>query len=515
VRHRLPRLPRTGLVAVSTVALVAGWFAVSSSASRIPADGSMAGHGPVDLGGGPAHPLGRSGPHGTHAAAAVDIRTLAGPRNREPDVRVSLTARTARLTLASGERFDAWTFDGTSPGPELRLRQGDLLEVTLVNADIPAGVTLHWHGLDVPNAEDGVAGLTQDAVHPGQWHVYRFVAEQVGSYWYHSHQQSDEQVRRGLFGALVVEPAIPVAGEDLVVLAHAWPTDHGRTTGLAVTGHAATSGVVRRRTAPGTRVRLRLVNADNEPRGYAVTGTSFRVTAIDGSDLPGPPEVTGRQVLVGGGGRYDVEFTMPSGPVGLTLTRDDNAGTGTSAALALSRDGAGEPPPPGDADVLDPARYGTSGDAVRRRFTGAYDRRFTLLLGESFTFFDGRFGQYPTVNGRLHPGTPPLSVRRGDLVRVTLLSRSFEDHPMHLHGHHMLVLSRNGRPATGSPWWTDTLNVAPGERYDVAFRADNPGLWMDHCHNLDHAADGMTLHLEYQGYRTPFRVGPATGNTPE
>jgi FtsP/CotA-like multicopper oxidase with cupredoxin domain len=103
-------------------------------------------------------------------------------------------------------------------------------------------------------------------------------------------------------------------------------------------------------------------------------------------------------------------------------------------------------------------------------------------------------------------------VRRGDLVKVTFLSRSVEDHPMHLHGHHMLVLSRNGEPATGGPWWTDTLNVAPGERYDVAFRADNPGLWMDHCHNLEHAAEGMTLYLAYQGYRTPYRVGSGPGS---
>ena len=61
---------------------------------------------------------------------------------------------------------------------------------------------------------------------------------------------------------------------------------------------------------------------------------------------------------------------------------------------------------------------------------------------------------------------------------------------MHLHGHHVLVLSRDGVPATGSPWWTDTLNVRPGESYVVAFRADNPGIWMDHCHNLPHAAEG-------------------------
>jgi FtsP/CotA-like multicopper oxidase with cupredoxin domain len=79
----------------------------------------------------------------------------------------------------------------------------------------------------------------------------------------------------------------------------------------------------------------------------------------------------------------------------------------------------------------------------------------------------------------------------------------------------VLVLSRDGRPVTGSPWWTDTLNVGPGETYQVAFRADNPGIWMDHCHNLKHAADGFLLHLVYQGVDTPYRLGPASGNDPE
>jgi FtsP/CotA-like multicopper oxidase with cupredoxin domain len=78
--------------------------------------------------------------------------------------------------------------------------------VILINEDIESGVTIHWHGVDVPNVEDGVAGLTQDAVKPGERHTYRFRAEQVGTYWYHSHQESSLQVRKGLFGAFVVEP---------------------------------------------------------------------------------------------------------------------------------------------------------------------------------------------------------------------------------------------------------------------------------------------------------------------
>ena len=110
------------------------------------------------------------------------------------------------MRLASGQEVNAWTFNGSAPGPELRVRRGDLVQVTLVNKDIGDGVTIHWHGLDVPNAEDGVAGVTQNAVEPGGRYVYRFRPEQVGTFWYHTHQDASQGVRQGLFGALVIDP---------------------------------------------------------------------------------------------------------------------------------------------------------------------------------------------------------------------------------------------------------------------------------------------------------------------
>jgi FtsP/CotA-like multicopper oxidase with cupredoxin domain len=106
-------------------------------------------------------------------------------------------------------------------------------------------------------------------------------------------------------------------------------------------------------------------------------------------------------------------------------------------------------------------------------------------------------------------------VRKGDLVRLTFVNRSHLDHPMHLHGHHALVLARDGKAAAGSPLWLDTVTVSPGETWTIAFRADNPGIWMDHCHNLDHAELGMVMHLAYDGYTTPFEAGKGTPNQPE
>jgi FtsP/CotA-like multicopper oxidase with cupredoxin domain len=123
------------------------------------------------------------------------------------------------------------------------------------------------------------------------------------------------------------------------------------------------------------------------------------------------------------------------------------------------------------------------------------------------------------VNGGLFPDVPMYVVDEGDVVRMTIRNDSGDVHPMHLHGHHALVLSRDGVPSTGSPWWVDSLEVEDGESFETAFVADNPGVWMFHCHNLEHAADGLVAHLAYTGTSTPFRVGTDIGggavNAPE
>ena len=131
---------------------------------------------------------------------------------------------TRQQTLTVGGRsIPGFTVNGTSPGPEIRARQGQLIEVQLRNESVADGVTLHWHGLDVPNAMDGVAGVTQDAVPVGGAFTYRFLADQVGSYWYHSHQVSNPQVAGGLLGSLVVTPKSGIPQQvDVSAVAHTY-----------------------------------------------------------------------------------------------------------------------------------------------------------------------------------------------------------------------------------------------------------------------------------------------------
>lgn len=438
--------------------------------------------GSPDLGGG-------SGPGHAHGGSSVEL--LASPAG-EPDVRLTVTARQERFRLGSGRLVDGYTLNGTSPGPVLRAVQGQRVEVVLRNESVADHVTLHWHGIDVPNAADGVAGVTQDAVPVGGEHVYRFTADRAGSYWYHSHQKSHEQVPGGLFGAVVIAPRrTPPVADDLVALVHLYGGER------TINGRADDTSVA---AAAGDTVRVRVINTDNGPMPVWVSGSPFRVVAVDGTDVNRPTPVADTAVSVTAGGRADLELTVPDGGARVEM--------GGSAALVLGEPVRAEPRP---GQTLDLLAYGS---AAQLGFDpGRPDRRFDYAISRRPGFVRGLPGMWWSVNGGTYPDVPMFMVAEGDVVRVRISNSSGEVHPMHLHGHHMVVLARDGVRATGSPWWVDSLNVADGETYDVAFVADNPGAWMFHCHHLGHAADGFVAHLMYQGVIVPFRLGD--GNEPE
>jgi FtsP/CotA-like multicopper oxidase with cupredoxin domain len=421
------------------------------------------------------------------------IAALHGPAG-PPDVRLRLVAQHAKVRLPSGRTLDALTFDGRLPGPELRVEEGQVVEVTLLNRDVDEGVSIHWHGVDLPIAEDGVAGVTQDAVPPGRSFVYRFRAPTAGTYWYHSHQDSAEQVERGLYGALVVAPPRAPAQEDVVALAHT-------LDGVALLG--ASDGETRRDVPAGKPVRLRLLNSSDATRRFALDGTSFRVVAIDGRDRRGGGSLQGVTIAVPAGGRYDLAFAMPSRPVRLAVRGQD-------VGLVLDP-GSGAVPEPHFGPEFDPNGYGTPAAPVPARF----DRRFHVDIGRRLGFFAGgyRLGWQWTINGKTYPHMPMFMVARGDRVELSFSNHSGTVHPMHLHGHHMLVFAHDGRRTR--PFWVDTLDIRDGETYDAAVFATNPGVWMFHCHILPHAAQGLVTHLGYIGVTTPFRMGSATKNDPE
>ena len=428
---------------------------------------------------------------------------------------------TARPGLVDGHPVE--TFDGTVPGPELRVVQGDRVRVTLVNR-LPVATTLHWHGVRVPNAEDGVAGLTQDAVAPGASFTYEFVAADAGTYWYHSHQDTGNQIAAGLFGALIVEPpgGHTAETEDRTVLLHD-ATDGSNTVALN-----GSTGDVHLDARPGRTVRLRVIDAvvpgmDGTAQAPVLLGAPYRVAALDGHDLHGGQQLGPQRVELGMGRRADLVFTMPaSGEVRLV----DSAVAGSPSALqgafgspaaptASLTLGTGPPPPsvdPVSLPLFDALSYGTPAPDPT---AGPPDLTAPVVLGEHPGFHDGAIQLVHTINQAAAPLTPPIVVRAGQLVRLQFVNTTDEIHPMHLHGHVFSVLDVDGRRVGGSPVHLDTVLVGPRQTVDVAFRADNPGLWMLHCHVPLHAAMGMSTTVDYVGIDTPFTMGSRSGNVPE
>ncbi len=441
-------------------------------------------------------------------ADPTPVTSLLGEPPANPVVRrYELTARVEQVTLPSGQRTEAWTF-GSLPGPALEATLGEVMEVELKNRDVAAGVTLHWHGYDVPNAMDGVAGATQDAVMPGQSMTYRFTAAQAGTYWYHTHQDSAEGVRKGLYGAFVVhDPTASRAATDIVVAGH-------DLSGLGLLGSSDRTSLYP--AALGSSVRMRLINTDSLPQRYLVEGTSFRAVAVDGTEVNQPGEVSGKLVRLGAGGRVDIAFTMTDRPVTL---RSDSA---SSAVVVVAPSGSPDITIPGKAapgifnttPALDLLDYGEPRDGPGLE-EATITREEVVVLDRQFRFVDGIPRYAFTVNGAAYPLVPSIDVALGDTVKMTVVNRTADPHPMHPHGHHVQVLSRNGVAPTGSPLVLDTVDVLPGEVWELLLHADNPGIWMDHCHNLDHAAEGMMMLLKYQGVSSPFVHGGHSGNRPE
>ncbi len=441
---------------------------------------------------------------GTPGAVSTPISQFVAPENSTAPLKsFTLTAEIAAIDLGNGKTENAFTYNGTVPGPELRVQQGDLVEVTLVN-QLPVSTTLHWHGISVPNAEDGVAGLTQDAVKPGQSYTYRFMANDVGTYWYHSHQETSIQLPMGLFGAIIVEPKAPAVHDDrdYTVFLHEWDMQPHTLTGC----HAAcpeTLTVNNRRdqislaAKPGETVRLRLENSGNDTHFPVLVGVPFEVIALDGHDLNGPTALSNISLPIGAAQRYDVRFVMPDNG-SVALIDGDNRAAPEQHPMAIFGSGTTKLTYPTDATPFDFTSYGTAA-ADKATFNSHFDAQYNLVLGEKPGFYDGAMTLTFPINNQTYPNVPSINVKLGDVVKIHMSNEGMFgfDHSMHLHGHYFIVLAHNGKPLTGSPVHLDTIVIIHGDSYDLAIVADNPGLWMLHCHMVEHDMHGMDMMINY------------------
>jgi FtsP/CotA-like multicopper oxidase with cupredoxin domain len=420
---------------------------------------------------------------------------------------VDLFAAPGTAQVAPGVAVSAWLFNGSLPGPTLRVVQGQTLRVRFHN-NLPEPSAVHWHGQPVPLGMDGVPGISRPAVAPGQEFLYELTNLVPGTYWFHPHGH-EGQLDVGLAGVLIVDPANPSADppfdvEQVVVL-----DEWSNPLGGAFSGHLlngrSSAGQTPIVVQPGQRLRLRFVNA-SAVTNYVVAldGHAMTVTHADGNRVQ---PVTVQAIPIGIGERYDA------------IVDCNNAGVWSLAAAAITNRNAtvvrgvlqyaGQTQAPPAAAYVPPNLSG--GSLLTYAQLAAYfpvtpitatpDRVYTATLAMSM----GTGGMQHTINGQAWPNVTPFLAAAGDDVQLTFVNTGMmmmsEFHPMHVHGHFFRLMGTAG--GTIAPPRKDTVLIwpsgQPGSSLQVQLAMDNPGRWLLHCHNMDHMASGMMTAIEYVG----------------
>jgi FtsP/CotA-like multicopper oxidase with cupredoxin domain len=435
--------------------------------------------------------------------------------------------------------------NGSLPGPEIRVREGEQFRALVENRLGDAPTSIHWHGLLVPAGMDGVPDISAPPIPPGQFFVYEYPIRQSGTYWYHSHVGFQEQT--GLYGPFVIEPSEETlrADHDAVVMFGDWlhrspeevfqelrgkqaappsamPGMAGMKGTAAMKGMPAASpsnamsgmaspGMKMNGSAdlsdvkydafllngtgpdapwtlaarPGERIRLRLINAAGSTYFQVrLDGHPLEVTHADGLAVE---PVTVDHLLMGMAECYDVVVSLGK-PGSYTLHAVAQDGSGQAIGVLHTPDTKPVPDramPKFDGRALEYAALRAPAPTV---LPAGEARKFRLPL-------QGDMSSYTwMIAGQVWPQADPLVIRRGDRVELELVNETMMWHPMHLHGHFFRLLQGAGDFCP----LKHTVNVAPGETVRIEFTADNPGRWFFHCHNVYHLEAGMAREIVYE-----------------
>ncbi|MFE4823194.1 multicopper oxidase family protein [Streptomyces sp. NPDC056704] len=540
---------RRTVLGASIAAAGSGLLAGCSGSDAPSGPGSHPGpaeHHGSEVGGHDGRPFVPKGPKGY--VNPSDPEVLAVERKRDGGPLRSFTLHAVETELDLGGRtVRSWAYGDELPGKEVRVTAGDTLGMKLFN-HLPVPTTLHSHGIRMRCDMDGVPGLTQRSVKPGDDFTYRFAVTHPGTYWLHSH--SGLQLDRGLYAPLIVEdPREPLSydREWVVVLddwvdgvsgsnpdgvlaqlvdgkgmranmdmgegdEHEGDSDHGsgheKPHGPSRVLHKSYSRILHSeggsvdypfylvngrlahtpsvfRARKGDRIRLRIINAGAETAfRVALGGHEMTITHTDGYPVE---HTTTDTLLLGMAERYDVLITAKDGVFPLVALAEGK----NDRALAVLRTSGGDLPGPSvHPDELDgklvPARRLVPDDSVALT-DDEPDRELRIRLTGGMKKFDWAFDHQPYGIKQRHP------IRQGEKIRLTLMNATDMWHPMHLHGHTFAIVGFGAQGAR-----KDTAHVVPHHKLVVDFYADNPGLWMLHCHNQYHSESGMMTILGYR-----------------
>lgn len=380
-------------------------------------------------------------------------------------------------------------FNGSMPGPELRVRHGERVTIDVENG-LDEGTAVHWHGIRLENSMDGVPVLTQNIIDPGDTKTYSFVPPDAGTFWYHSHYISHEQVARGMMGPLIVEDDEPIdVDHDITAILADWRMERDGTlieeyadphsvAHAGLLGTFARAFLSRGEVKVGDRIRLRLINAaTNRIFPLAIAGATGRIVALDGMALPEPRVFD--QIMMAPAQRVDLVLDVSASVKLDMMSRQGPYELGTIEATGTNE--ARQPSPiaalPAHAvpAAIDPSQHLTL-----RMMGGAMGGRHK---GDNIWAFNDVSDLQAAPFG---------AFQMGETAKIKLVNDTSFPHGMHLHGHHFYELGEDG--SIGD--LRDTTLVFPNQSRDILCTFDNPGKWMLHCHMLSHAVGGMRTWVE-------------------
>jgi FtsP/CotA-like multicopper oxidase with cupredoxin domain len=422
--------------------------------------------------------------------------TPAKDTNADPGVlEIDLEAREATASYVEGKATKVLTYGGTVPGPLIDAGAGDKLVVHFKNS-LSEETTIHWHGVRVPNAMDGVPPM-QMPVEPGASFDYAFTLPDAGLFWFHPHMQAAMQTNRGMFGVIRVRGADePEADDERVMVLDDVKLDAGGQFSDTIDSDTEMMGregkilLVNGVVMPtldwrsGATTRLRILNASNARFwNLSLAGYTFRVIGTDGGLMPEPYDT--EKLLIAPGERYDV-MLLAHGQPGDEVTLVDepyDRGHDTGKAAAMSV-----------------AKLRISGEAALggRALPGSFPAIERLPAGpdadQTITFDEKYVNGHPQfyIDGKMYPDVPPIDLANGTVRVFDLVNKAEMDHPFHLHGFFFQVLARGGVSEPADMLANkDTVILRQKATTRIVARFDRPGSWLYHCHILEHAELGM------------------------
>jgi len=389
-------------------------------------------------------------------------------------------------------------YNGTAPGPLLRMKEGQRVTIDVVNNTTEPEI-VHWHGMRIPSEVDGSVEEGTPMIPPHGTARYSFVASPSGTRWYHTHVMAMRNLKRGAytgqFGFIYIEPKNDPGAFDQEIFLALREWDPYFTTAedsmdvgykyCSINGHALGFGGPIH-VKQGQRVMLRILNASaTMHRRIAFAGHWFTVIAMDGNLVPTPHTVNFLEL--GPAERIDavVQMNLPGiWVLGETDDRDRKAGLGVVFEYA-GKTGAAQWVAP-SKDRWDYAVFGKPGADVTAT-------KIPLVIEKKFA--GSRWVDKWTINGKSWPKTDPIRVRAGERYRLVFDNRSDEAHPVHLHRHMFELTSISGVGTSGI--YKDVVVVPAKSIVEADFTADNPGKTLFHCHQQMHMDYGFMSLIEY------------------